>query len=94
MRALPAFLIMTLIEGALVFAVAWIGTRVLGLTGRADRIRAMAVAWAGSASLLLGGYLLAGGSGALMEGMGLVLTLCVASAIGSLVTAILWVTRE
>ena len=94
MRALPAFLIMALIEGALVVAVAWTATRLLGRPGRAARLRAMAVTCGGFITLLLGGYMLAGGSGALMEGMGLVLTLCVACAVGSLFGAILWVTRD
>ncbi|GGZ01434.1 hypothetical protein [Novosphingobium colocasiae] len=93
MRALPAFLIMAMIEGVFVFAVAWLANRLLRQTGRAARIRAMVIACTAWIAFLSGGYLLTGGSGALMEGMGLIIVLAAACVAGTLLATILWVSR-
>lgn len=82
------------LQGAAVFLIAFLACRILGKTDRLSNLLSMSVSWLLWITLTIGGYRLLGGSGAIMEGFGLIMVLCLFATLSSLAYLFLWISRK
>ena len=78
------------VQGAVVFATAYIGFRVLQASRRLAKVAAMAISYCGWIAFTIIGYSLLGSGGGFMDGLGLVLTLCFTAMASSFVYLAAW----
>ena len=77
-------------QGAAVFGTAYIGLRFLKTSRRLAKFAAMSASYTAWVALTIAGYALLGGDGGLMDGFGLVLSLCLTALVSSLVYLVIW----
>ena len=77
-------------QGGAIFATAFAARRLLRATGPGSKVGAMTASWAFWIALTIGGYAALGGDGGLMDGFGMLLTLCFLSIFSSAAYAAIW----
>jgi hypothetical protein len=87
----PSLMLMVMaLQGGAVFGTATLALKLLKTTHWLAKITAMAASWLAWIAFTIGGYLYTGDSGGVMEGGAMVLLLCLACLISSLVYLVAW----
>jgi len=78
-------------QGGAIFATAFLSALLLRTNTAPSKILQMGLSWLGWVVLTIGGYMLLGGEGGLMDGFGLILMLCSMSVIPTTICTVVWV---
>ncbi|QIL02199.1 hypothetical protein G7078_04965 [Sphingomonas sinipercae] len=87
---ITALLLFVAAQGLVVFVSAYLILRVVGSTSWAAKGAAMLISYVIWVAVTIVGYSLIGGDGGLMDGFGMVLTLCFCALISSIVYLLVW----
>lgn len=93
MLGLIGLLLFAAVQGAVVFATAFVANRIVGADTRAAKAVTMTASYVGWVAITIGGYAALGGDGGLMDGFGFVLVLCFTALISSGGYLIAWTSR-
>jgi hypothetical protein len=85
-----ALILFVVMQGFVVFLTAALILRVVGSTSWLAKGAAMLISYVAWVALTIFGYSLMGGDGGLMDGFGMVLTLCFFALISSIVYLLVW----
>jgi len=83
-------LVFMAIQGAVIFGTAYLALRLLKTSHWLSKLFAMGISYVAWVTLTIAGYSLLGGDGGLMDGFGMVLTLCFFGLISSFVYLVVW----
>ena len=90
MIGLILLLLFVVVQGGAVFITAYLALIMLKRTSPLAKLLAMTVSYLGWVTFTIGGYVLLGGDGGLMDGFGMILMLCSSAFISSFVYLLVW----
>ena len=95
MSVVGIFLLMlfVIVQGAVVFGTAYLSLRLLKVSRRSAKIAAMVTSYTLWVAITISGYTVLDGDGGLMDGFGLVLSLCFTALVSSFIYLVVWTTR-
>lgn len=79
-------------QGAVIFGTAYVGSKMIRRSSRSAKAWSMLISWFAWVAFTIIGYGMLGGDGGLMDGFGLLLTLCFTALASTFIFLMAWVT--
>lgn len=86
-------ILFSIAQGAAIFGTAYLALRLLKTARWFSKVAAISISHVAWVAFTISGYTLLGGEGGLMDGLGLVIFLCLTALISSLVYLLVWMLR-
>lgn len=79
-------------QGAVIFGTAYVGSKMIRRSSRSAKAWSMLISWFAWVAFTIIGYGMLGGDGGLMDGFGLLLTLCFTALASTFIFLMAWAT--